>query len=148
MKVLIKNHTGLSGYQRRLKKESLFLLNHFNLSNAELSILLVSDSEMERLNSTFRGKKKTTDVLSFPIYNSLKETPSKGEVLIGDIVINLKAAMRQAQQFGISDYEEIRRLLIHGFLHLLGYDHERNRYQEMKMKKKEKELYNAFKEMD
>lgn len=103
---------------------------------------------MERLNSTFRGKKKTTDVLSFPIYNSLKEIPARGEALIGDIVINLKAAMRQARQFGISDYEEVRRLLVHGFLHLLGYDHERNRYQEIKMKKKEEELHNAFKEMD
>lgn len=103
---------------------------------------------MERLNSIFRGKKKTTDVLSFPIYNSLKEIPEKGEVLIGDIVINLKAAGRQAQQFGTSDYKEVRRLLIHGFLHLLGYDHERNRYQEIKMKKKEIELQNAFEEMD
>lgn len=103
---------------------------------------------MERLNSTFRGKKKTTDVLSFPIYNSLKEIPAKGDVLLGDIVINLKAAMRQAGEYGVTYYDEVRRLLVHGFLHLLGYDHERSRYQGIKMRKKEKELHNAFEEMD
>lgn len=114
---------------------------------------------MERLNSTFRGKKKTTDVLSFPIYNSLKEireaqrsgiteVPKPSDLLLGDIVINIKAARRQAREFDTSDYEEVRRLLIHGFLHLLGYDHEQNKYQETKMKRKEKELQNAFEEMD
>lgn len=153
MKVLIKNHTGLPGYQRRLKKDSLFLLKYFNLSNAELSILLVADKEMERLNSTFRGKKKTTDVLSFPQKSEVLETsklPSfcSSALLLGDIVINLKAAKRQAREYGTGDYEEVRRLLIHGFLHLLGYDHERNRYQEIKMKKKEREIHDAFKEMD
>ncbi len=103
---------------------------------------------MERLNSMFRGKKKTTDVLSFPVYYSLKEIPAEDENLIGDIVINIEAAIRQARESGVSDYEEIRRLLIHGFLHLLGYDHEHSRYHERKMKRKEMEFYNALKEMD
>lgn len=103
---------------------------------------------MVKLNSQFRGKKKTTDVLSFPQYNYLKEIPLDREVIIGDIVINLKAAIRQAEEYGIGNYEEIRRLLIHGFLHLLGYDHERNRYQERKMREKEKELEDALKALD
>lgn len=108
---------------------------------------------MERLNSTFRGKKKTTDVLSFPQNSEVLETsklPSfcSSAPLLGDIVINIKAAKRQAREYGTGDYEEVRRLLIHGFLHLLGYDHKRNRYQEIKMKKKEREIHDAFKEMD
>lgn len=112
-----------------------------------MSILLVEDIVMERLNSKFRGKKKTTDVLSFPFYNSFKEIPVEEEVMIGDIVINLKAAIRQATEYGVDNYEEIRRLLIHGFLHLLGYDHESCRYQEIKMRRKERELQDAFKEI-
>ncbi len=109
---------------------------------------------MERLNSTFRGKRKTTDVLSFPIYNSFRDIPVGGGqpripfLPIGDIVINIDAAIRQAAEYGVDNYEEIRRLLIHGFLHLLGYDHEHNRYQAIKMKRKEKELQDALKEMD
>lgn len=101
---------------------------------------------MKRLNSTFRDKWKTTDVLSFP----MGEIAPMGEITIpiGDIVINLRAAIRQAAEYGVDNYEEIRRLLIHGFLHLLGYDHERNKYQANKMKKKEKELQDALKEMD
>lgn len=148
MRVLIKNRTGLPGHQRRLKRDSLFLLRAFNLKDAELSILLVDDREMEDLNSTFRGKKKTTDVLSFPLYNSPKEIPLEGGITIGDIVINLRAVSRQAREYSVCYYEELRRLLIHGFLHLLGYDHERNRYQKIKMRKKEKELHDALKEMD
>jgi len=113
-----------------------------------LSILIVDDREMKRLNSIYRAKNKTTDVLSFPLYNSIREIPSDREAAIGDIVINLDAANRQAMEYGVSRDEELRRLLIHGLLHLLGYDHERNRYQEKKMKRKEKELQNALKEMD
>lgn len=103
---------------------------------------------MKRLNRTFRGQEKSTDVLSFPLYNSLDEIPPGEYVPIGDIVINTEAAMRQASEYGVNYYEEVRRLLVHGFLHLLGYDHERSRYEGMKMRKKEKELLDALKEMD
>ncbi len=74
---------------------------------------------------------KTTDVLSFP---------QDDRLLLGDIVINLQAAKRQAVEYGHSLSRELNRLLIHGLLHLLGYDHEKGRYADRKMRKKEEEL--------
>jgi probable rRNA maturation factor len=90
----------------------------------------------------------TTDVLSFPVYANVKEIPDKGETLIGDIVINLPAAKRQAVTYGNSFRQEVQRLLVHGFLHLMGYDHEGNTYQRQKMVKREKELRDALKAVD
>ncbi len=65
-------------------------------------------------------------------------------LILGDLVINLPKAKRQASEHGVSFSEELRRLIIHGLLHLAGYDHEKNRYQKRKMKLKEKELLFAL----
>lgn len=118
------------------------------LKNVEMSILFVSDKKMKELNLNFRGKDKTTDVLSFPQYSmeEIKKGRSKifqASPLLGDIVINLQQAKRQAEERKISLYEEVYQLLIHGFLHLIGYDHEKNKYHERKMKRLEKELLEA-----
>jgi rRNA maturation RNase YbeY len=64
------------------------------------------------------------------------------------LVINIPRAETQAKEFGTAFYHEIHRLLIHGTLHLLGYDHERSPYQARKMQKKEEELFDAIKKMD
>lgn len=81
----------------------------------EVGVVFVSDLEMTKLNATHRGKKKTTDVLSF----------SDGEHgLLGDIVISVPQAARQSKQAGKPLRNEIALLLVHGVLHLLGYDHE------------------------
>lgn len=117
---------------------------------------------MKDLNLLYRGIDKTTDVLSFPQLDS-KELRVTGDklknktslpvsryplLLLGDIVINLRAAERQSSIYGLAFGAEVRRLLIHGFLHLLGYDHERGPYQERKMKKKEAELIRAIETLD
>jgi rRNA maturation RNase YbeY len=65
-------------------------------------------------------------------------------LVVGDIVINLQQAKRQAKEHGMTFYEELTRLLIHGLLHLLGYDHERNKYHARKMRRIEKELIEAI----
>lgn len=103
---------------------------------------------MKQLNDLYRGINRATDVLSFPMYNSLREIPVKPPVLLGDIVISPNAALRQAAEYGGAFHEEMQRLLVHGFLHLIGYDHEKNPYQNRKMKKKEKELRDALETMD
>ncbi len=101
------------------------------------------------MNRVYRSVDKTTDVLSFPQYTSLKEIKrQKGEVLLGDVVINLHLASTRAAEEGRSLEEETYRLVVHGLLHLLGYDHERDRRQEALMRKKEEELLRALKEMD
>jgi probable rRNA maturation factor len=81
-------------------------------------VRFVNDSEMQRLNRDFRGKDVPTDILSFPGGES-----TEGYHL-GDVVIALPTARRQALEGGIAEQLEIRTLLIHGALHCLGYDHE------------------------
>jgi probable rRNA maturation factor len=99
---------------------------------------------MQALNSRHRGIEKATDVLSFP--QSDKVSPS-GPGPLGDIVICIPIAKSQAIEYSVRFYDELLRLLIHGLLHLLGYDHETGAYQKRKMTKKERELLNALQTM-
>jgi len=91
--------------------------------NAELSVALVSDDEMAALNERYRGKEGPTDVLSFgcddPCAAALDEP-----ITLGDVVIAPDVALRQAQELGTTVESELNLLLVHGILHLLGYDHE------------------------
>jgi probable rRNA maturation factor len=88
-----------------------------DLSGA-VEVLLTSDAELKRLNRNFRGKNKTTDILSFPV------PPQIAEHHAGDLAISLETAARQAGQYGHSLNEELRILILHGLLHLSGMDHE------------------------
>jgi probable rRNA maturation factor len=89
----------------------------------EVSIAFVEDEAMTELNKRFRGKKKTTDVLTFPADDSYNEPSATGRPL-GDIVISVDQARRQAADEKHSLAVEIRYLVVHGLLHALGYDHE------------------------
>jgi probable rRNA maturation factor len=85
------------------------------------SIAIVSDTRMKELNSLFRGKDGTTDVLSFP-HEADEFDPDTSN--LGDIVISAEQAERQAKENALSIDGEIRQLILHGVLHLCGYDHE------------------------
>jgi probable rRNA maturation factor len=98
---------------------------------------------MRMLNRQYRGVDRTTDVLSFPqISASLihESRVTNHEFVLGDIVINLHKAGRQATESGVTFNEEIKNLLIHGLLHLLGYDHEQGKDAERKMHRRAKKL--------
>ena len=82
----------------------------------EIDVLLAGDATLRRLNRTFRGKNKATDVLSFPAGSGLG--------VAGDLAISLDTAARQAKRFGHTLRDEVRVLLLHGVLHLAGFDHE------------------------
>jgi probable rRNA maturation factor len=97
------------------------MLAALDLEAAELSVLLTDDPTIFRLNSHHRQKKQPTDVLAFPLLAPGAEVP-EGAAL-GDIVISLDTAQRHAARGGLELLEEIRALLAHGVLHLLGYDH-------------------------
>jgi len=86
-----------------------------------LTLLLTDDAEIHTLNRDFRGKDKPTDVLSFPF------SPPRGEAdpHLGDLAISVDTLQKQARGYGVSVEEELLRLLIHGTLHLFGYDHEK-----------------------
>ncbi len=89
-----------------------------------VSIALVSDARIRALNRTYRHKDEVTDVLSFPA--SPSPQPPASSLQLGDIVIARGVARRQAREAGHSEATEIRVLALHGLLHLLGYDHERD----------------------
>jgi len=117
----------LEHFLRRLQRE-------LGLQESGVTIALVSDAEIARMNETFRKKKGPTDVLSFPAAarrrpGSLPRATSKkkaGEFL-GDIAIAPATARRYAQKHGRSLPTELRVLILHGVLHLMGYDHETDR---------------------
>ncbi len=96
------------------------------------------------MNLKHRGKDKTTDVLSFPQFEAdIKDIPEHKNQMplsLGDIVVNLHQAKRQAIENNTTLYNEIARLLFHGLLHLLGYDHEKNAYQARRMAAAEAKL--------
>ncbi len=99
------------------------LLNASGEVDSELSILLVDGEKMQQLNHQYRGLNQPTDVLSF----SMREGDSIGQnSLLGDIIISVETAEKQAADYGNTLDEEIDELLFHGFLHLLGYDHDQD----------------------
>jgi probable rRNA maturation factor len=107
-------------------------LEVLGLNKVELSIALVSDAQIKRLNKLYRNKDKPTDVLSFPIGEKVN-----GWLILGDIVISVDTAKRQAKELGYSLEEELKRLLVHGLVHLLGYDHELGGEEEKKFFERE-----------
>jgi probable rRNA maturation factor len=105
---------------------------------AELSIALVGDAEMHALNRDWRGRDRPTDVLAF----ALREGEDAGVHLevLGDVVISLDTAARQAAARSRTLADEVRTLLAHGILHLLGYDHERSPADARRMFAKQRAL--------
>lgn len=100
---------------RALRSDAVALLRGVGRSRAELSIMLCGDAFIQGLNLQWRGKDAPTDVLSFPMYD---------DDVLGDVVISLDTAARQAAALGHDLHTELRVLLVHGLLHLLGHDHE------------------------
>ncbi|MDA8085378.1 MAG: rRNA maturation RNase YbeY [Nitrospiraceae bacterium] len=115
---------------------------------------------MKTLNRSFRGMDKPTDVLSFPFFEEKElkslcdcradglEKKAKTPFILGEIVICPEVAARNAALYGATLAEEMRRLLVHGFVHLLGYDHEKSEGEARRMRRKERELINALERMD
>lgn len=124
----------------RLKQTAQVILDYLGEKRSELSLLLVSNRRIRSLNARFRGKNEPTDVLSFP----LEEKLPTGTKLLGDVVISMEQAQRQATEKAKPFEEEVEWLLIHGILHLLGYDHERSRKDERVMRSMERRLHRAL----
>ena len=106
----------------KIKKTALKVLELLHQSRAELSVALVGNREIQGLNSRYRAKDEPTDVLSF----TSGEILPGGALILGDVVISLEKAGKQARAARRTLEKEVETLLIHGILHLLGYDHERS----------------------
>ena len=103
------NRTRLSRYLLRARRAVCL--------EGQVDVLLTDDKTVKRLNRDFRGKNKATDVLSFPAGDF-------AEGMVGDLAVSLDTAAKQAKRFGLTLEDEIKTLLLHGLLHLAGYDHE------------------------
>ena len=120
-----------------LKKWLNEILKRLKCDDMELSVLLVNDEKIRKLNAQYRKIDKPTDVLSFPQTRRGKPDP----VLLGDVVVSTDTAWRQAREHGLSFEEELVLLLIHGALHLRGYDHEKSAQEAQNMKRKTRSLF-------
>ena len=120
----------------------MILANASESQKTEVSLLLLDDSGITALNGQYRGKPRPTDVLSFPLYTAEELTDMQPKVL-GDVVISVETAARQAERAGCALWEEMTRLLVHGILHLLGFDHENDPTSARAMRAREREILKA-----
>jgi probable rRNA maturation factor len=127
--------------RRRLRNRAVRLLREVGRSKAELSIALVDDAEIAELNARYRGVEGATDVLSFSLLEGA-HAERRGD-LLGDVVVSLDTAAVQARRGRRSLDDEVLRLLIHGTLHLLGHDHERDD-EARRMRAEERRVWKAL----
>ncbi len=104
----------------------------------EVSILFTDDSRITHLNNLYLGRKGSTNVLAFPMTGG--PGPEVESPMLGDVVISVDTAIRESKERGELLIRTIHRLLIHGILHLLGYDHEKSATEAQRMEKEEKRL--------
>lgn len=141
MAVLLRNdHPGINVDCVDIKSKVEVIMGRLNCLDQEISILLTGDTNIRQLNQEFRNVDKPTDVLSFP-QTSDEYPPIPEEKFLGDIAISLDTAMIQSKEHGLEFKEEIILLLIHGMLHLSGFDHEISEQEEVKMRNKTRELF-------
>ena len=131
----------LPGWEKALKKYALDTLAFLGKDAWDLSILLCGDTAIAALNRQYRGKSQATDILSFS-QNEGQEFPlAGGRRAAGDLVISLDTLRKNARRLGLSEDEELRRLLIHGILHLDGMNHRTNKAQEPMLQLQERVLH-------
>ena len=139
--------------QACLERSTRAILDDVGEASAELGILFVGDQRMRSLNRQYRGNDRTTDVLAFAMREAC--TPhalrrAQGRLalltpdLLGDVVISVPTAWRQAIETGRSLNEELTCLLVHGILHLCGYDHERSEKEARRMHRRERMILRSI----
>lgn len=137
---IIRRDEGKKLSSRKLKKVAQKVLEIVERNQVELCLVLVGNREIRELNAKFRKKDYPTDVLSFPAGDELPA----GVELLGDVVISVEKAKEQAKERRRTLNEEMVTLLIHGIVHLLGYDHERSPKDARIMDRLEKKIYRAL----
>jgi probable rRNA maturation factor len=128
------------------------LLKKAKIKSVRVSLLLCGDSRIKKLNHEYRGKNKVTDVLSFPSFESLRDSDlqqeiQNGELFLGDLAICHPQAIRQAKEFNVGYLDEVIHLFFHGMIHLMGYDHELSEAEEKVMEEWEQKALKKFSEV-
>ncbi len=111
-------------------------------AGAELSVVLVGDKEIQELNRRFLDRDRPTNVIAFPMLEG--EFSTINPELLGDVVISVETAATEAGHGGVNVERQTAILLVHGLLHLLGYEHEEDAVERARMEKAERELYEAL----
>ncbi len=127
--------------RRRLRRRAAQLLDEIGCPHAELSIALVDDAAIAELNARYRGVEGATDVLSFSLLEGAHA--ERRGALLGDVVVSLETAAVSARRARRTLDDEVLRLLIHGTLHLLGHDHERDD-EARRMRAEERRVWKAL----
>lgn len=145
MEILINLQQEIPGAsEQTIRKKMEKVLDVLGCHDKELSILVTSDEEIALLNRRYLGRQGPTNVIAFPMCPAIENEPESP--LLGDVVISLDTAMREASEAGEPLLETVGRLLVHGLLHLLGYDHERGVDEARRMQGEETRLIKIFKE--
>lgn len=137
----INNLTTVSIEEKFLKKITEKVLTEEGKKEGDLSIALVGPGRMKKINKNYRGKSRATDILSFPEskirLKQFRIGPLQKSKSLGEIVICLREVKKNAKRYKTDFKTELSRVLIHGLLHLLGYDHKKPEKEAQKMEEKQ-----------
>ena len=141
MKIQIENRQSLYKIDKRKIRETVSgIFKILDCTDKEISIVLTDDENIKALNHQYLRRDKSTNVISFAMQEG--EYGNINPQIMGDVIISLETAQRDAEKGNLTFQQEIDFLLIHGILHLLGYNHENtSREKAIEMHKKEKELF-------
>lgn len=132
MDIQISDMERIKGLENQtIQREMTKILEGLGYLEGELSILLTNDAQIADLNNRYRGKQGPTNVLAFPMSGTPGKGPDAG--MLGDIVVSLDTARLESRACGEPLPHSVFRLLIHGLLHLLGYDHEASEQEALRM---------------
>ena len=143
MKIWIRNrqkHTLLD--LKKIRRAAQRILTELGLPDAEVSLLLVNDTQIQALNRRYLRLDKPTNVLAFSMREG--EFSTLHPHLLGDLVISVETARRQMKRFGLDEMKMVILLMVHGILHLVGYEHEGTRKGAREMALQQKELFHMI----
>lgn len=121
------------------------VMTYLNCEDRELSVVFANDETLHELNRAYRNKDRPTNVLAFPQQPIADGGPSA--ILLGDVVVSLPTAVREAETLGQPLESRVVYLLVHGLLHLLGYDHEQGAVERQRMETLEQEILAYLQEL-
>ena len=127
----------------KIQQKARDILNVLECHDAELSVLIVDDPQIATLNQQYLHRSGPTNVIAFPMHTDVFPNINPG--ILGDVVISIETASREGERIGIGMEERIIQLLVHGILHLIGYDHEVSETEAEIMEQKEKDILKKIK---
>jgi probable rRNA maturation factor len=146
MEVLIDNRQSACEIKlKKIQQTVKVILGALNCPDGEISILIVDDPQIEKLNQKYLNRTGPTNVIAFPMREG--EFSHLSPQLLGDVVISTDTAAKEAQNSGMRMKQRFNELLVHGILHLFGYDHETSNQAARKMEKKSRELLDLIRDV-